>query len=162
LTKVRRAIKFAFLLKQSAIFDFGGQAAMTYRSWATLVAVTMLGLCLQASAQESVSAKLLPTAPALRAGIASRNPTFDMGDDPSNSGHAVAPHRHWSKTGKILTFVGAGLIGAGTAALIHGQNTRVACSNGTCVDVAWRATGAIWAGAGTALVIIGATRRTDD
>jgi hypothetical protein len=76
------------------------------------------------------------------------------------------PRRRWSKTGKILTIVGAGLIGAGTAALIHGQNTQIACtSNGTvetCADIAWRATGAIWAGAGTALVIIGATRRTDD
>jgi hypothetical protein len=85
-----------------------------------------------------------------------------MADDPSNPKHAAAPHRHWSKTGKILTIVGAGLIGGGAAAIVHGQNTRVACNGTTCVDVAWRATGAVWTGAGAALVIIGATRRTDD
>jgi hypothetical protein len=85
-----------------------------------------------------------------------------MGDDPANSSHPAAPHRHWSKTGKILTIVGAGLIGGGAAAIVHGQNTRIACNGTTCVDVAWKATGAIWTGAGAALVIIGATRRTDD
>ena len=135
---------------------------MTHRCWATLLMVTMLGGCLQALSQDLVSPKLLPPPSALREGIAVRNPAFDMGDDPSNSNHAAAPHRHWSKTGKILTFVGAGLVGAGAAAIVHGQNTRVACSGTTCVDVAWKATGAIWTGAGAALVIIGATRRTDD
>jgi hypothetical protein len=135
---------------------------MTHRGWAALLIVTMFGACLQASAQELVSPNLLPPASVLRAGIAARNPAFEMGDDPSNSNHAASPHRHWSKTGKILTIVGVGLIGAGTAAIVHGQNTRVACSNGTCVNVAWRATGAIWAGAGAALVIVGATRRTED
>jgi hypothetical protein len=61
-----------------------------------------------------------------------------------------------------MTAIGAGLIGAGTAALIHGQNTQVACSNGTCTEIAWRATGAIWMAGGAALVIVGATRRTED
>lgn len=139
---------------------------MTHRGWAALLIVTMFGTYLQASAQELVSPKLLPPASVLRAGIAARSPAFGMGDDPSNSRHAAAPHKHWSKTGKILTIVGAGLIGAGTAAIVHGQNTRVACtSNGTvetCASIAWRATGAIWAGGGAALVIVGATRRTDD
>ena len=62
--------------------------------------------------------------------------------------------------------MGIGLVGAGAAALVHGQDTRIACtSNGTtetCADIKWRATGAVWLGAGSALVIIGATRRTDD
>jgi len=143
---------------------------MRHRGWATLViltlTVTLFGACLRASAQELVSAKLLPPASALRAGIAARNPAFAIAGDPSDSNHAAAPHRHWSKTGKILTIVGAGLIGGGVAAIVHGQDTRVACtSNGTvetCASIAWRATGAIWTGAGAALVIIGATRRTDD
>lgn len=135
---------------------------MAHRGWAALLIVTMFGACLQASGQELVSPKLLPPVSVLRTGIATRNPAFEMGDDPSNPNHAAAPHRHWSKTGKVLTIVGAGLLGAGTAAIIHGQNTRVACSNGTCVDIAWRTTGAIWAGAGAALVIVGATRRTED
>ena len=139
---------------------------MTHRCWVALLIITMLGACSQAFTQDLVSPKLLLPASALRGRSAARNPAFDMGDDPSNSNHAAAPHRHWSKTGKILTIVGAGLIGAGAAAIVHGQNTRVACtSNGTvetCEEIAWKATGAIWTGAGAALVIIGATRRTED
>jgi hypothetical protein len=133
---------------------------MTHRSWATLLIVTLLGACLPALTQDLVSPKLLPPASELRAGIVTRSLTFDMGNDQADQ--PAAPHRHWSKTGKILTIVGAGLIGAGAAALVHGQNTRVACNDGTCVDVAWRATGAVWAGGGAALVIVGLTRHTDD
>lgn len=135
---------------------------MTHRFWAALLAVTTLVACSQAFAQDLVSPKLLRAPSAVRAGSAP-NLAFGPGPDASTQ---VPPHRHWSKVGKILTIVGAGLIGAGTAALIHGQNTQVACtSNGTvetCTDIAWRATGAIWTGAGAALVIIGATRRTED
>jgi hypothetical protein len=133
---------------------------MTRRYWAALIVVIMLGGCLQALAQNLVSPKLLPPAPALRVGIAKQNLAFDMGNDPSSQ--SAAPHRHWGKTGKILTIVGAGMIGAGTVALVHGQNTRVACSNGTCVDIAWRDTGAVWTAGGAALVIVGLTRHTED
>jgi hypothetical protein len=138
---------------------------MRHRYWATLLVVTMLGAVLPAFAQELVSPKLLPPASELRSGIAARNLAFDMGTDPPPN-QAPAPHRHWSKTGKILTIVGAGLAGAGAVALVHGENTQVACtsngSGGTCVDIAWRATGAIWLGGGAALVIVGVTRHTDD
>jgi hypothetical protein len=157
-----KPVHFAVLLKRETILDFGGITAMTHRCWAALLMVTMLGACSQALSQNLVSPKLLPPPSALRAGIAARNPAFDMADDPSNPKPAAAPHWHWSKTGKILTVVGGGLIGAGAAAIVHGQNTRVACSGTTCVDVAWRATGAIWTGAGAALVIVGLTRHTTD
>jgi hypothetical protein len=131
---------------------------MTHRLWAALLAVTTLVACSRAFAQDLVSTKLLPTPSAVRAGSAGSGLAFGAGNDaPSHT-----PHRHWSKTGKILTIVGAGLIGAGAAAVVHGQNTQIACSNGVCTDIAWKATGAIWMGGGTALVIIGATRRTDD
>jgi hypothetical protein len=137
---------------------------MTLRFWATLLIVTMFGMCLAALSQDLVSPKLLPAASELRAGMVVRNLAFDVGEDPSNP--PPAPHRHWSKTGKILTIVGVGLIGAGTAALVHGQDTRVVCaSNGaaeTCADIAWRATGAIWVGGGAALTIVGLTRHTED
>jgi hypothetical protein len=137
---------------------------MTHRCWAALLILTMLGVCSHAFSQNLVSPKLLPPAATLRAGIAARNLAFDAGNDSPNQ--AVAPHRHWSKTGKILTAVGVGLIGGGVAAIVHGQNTRVACvSNGaeeTCAEIAWKATGAVWLGGGSALVIIGATRRTDE
>ena len=137
---------------------------MTHRCWLTLLIVAVLGACLPTLAQDLVSPKLLPPASALRSGIATRNLAFDMGTDPPSQ--APAPHRHWSKTGKILTIVGASLAGAGAAALAHGETTKVACTSngttGTCVDIAWRTTGAIWLGGGAALVIVGVTRHTDD
>jgi hypothetical protein len=96
----------------------------------------------------------------LRVEVANRHLALDTENDPSNT--AATPHRHWSKGGKVMAIIGAGLIGAGTAALIHGQNTQVACSSGTCTEIAWKATGAIWMAGGAALVIVGATRRTED
>lgn len=133
---------------------------MMHRNWAALLIVTMFAAGLQASAQELVSPKLLPPPSALSTGTAARNFAFQTGDAASKP--TPPPHRHWSKTGKILTIVGAGLLGAGAAAIVHGENTQVACNSGTCVDIAWKATGAIWAGAGAALVIVGATRHTTD
>jgi hypothetical protein len=133
---------------------------MTRRCWAVLLVVTMLGGCLPVLAQDLVSPKLLHPASELRAEAATRHLALDTENDPPNT--AVTPHRHWSKGGKIMTIIGAGLIGAGTGALVHGQNTQVACSNGTCASIAWRATGAIWMAGGAALVIVGVTRHTED
>jgi hypothetical protein len=133
---------------------------MTYRSSIALLITTVCWTCTQTLAQELVSPKLLPPVSELRVAVASRHLALDMENDPPNP--ASTPHRHWSKGGKIMTVIGAGLSGAGTAALIHGQNTRVACSNGTCTEIAWRATGAIWMGGGAALVIVGVTRHTED
>jgi hypothetical protein len=136
---------------------------MTRQCWAVLLMVTvaMLGLSSQTFAQDSVAPKLLPSPSELRTGIVARNLAFQTGDNASKPA-PPPPHRHWSKTGKILTIVGAGLIGAGAVAIAHGQDTQVACSGGRCVDIAWRDTGAIWAGAGAALVIVGVTRHTED
>jgi hypothetical protein len=133
---------------------------MTRRYWPALLVATMLGGCLPVLAQDFVSPKLLPPASELRVEVANRHLAFDADNDPPNQ--AASPHRHWSKGGKIMTIVGAGLIGAGTGALIHGQNTQVACSNGTCTEIAWKATGAIWMAGGAALVIVGVTRHTTD
>lgn len=133
---------------------------MTDRSWVVVLIATVFGMCAQTLAQDMVSPKLLPPASELRAEAANRHLAVDTENDPPNP--APTPHKHWSKGGKIMTIVGAGLIGAGTAALIHGQNTQIACSNGTCADIAWRATGAIWMGGGAALVIVGVTRHTTD
>ncbi len=124
-----------------------------------LVIVSMLVTCLPASAADLVSPKLLPPASGLRAGIPNRNVAFDSG---TGSSDRPAPRRHWSKTGKIMTIVGAGLIASGTATLIHGQDARVACSSGTCSESAWRTAGAVWMAGSAALVIVGLTRRTTD
>ena len=132
---------------------------MRARFLSMLVIVALLVTCLPASAADLVSPKLLPPASGLRAGIPNRNVAFDTG---TGSSDRPAPRRHWSKTGKILTIVGGGLIAGGAAALVHGQNTKVACSSGTCTEIAWRATGAVWMASGAALVIVGLTRRTTD
>ncbi len=133
---------------------------MTHRCLAILLVMAMLGMCLPASAADLVSPKLLPPASALRAVTPNLNATFDSGN--GSSDRPTTPHRHWSKTGKILTIVGAGLIAGGTAAIVHGQNTPVACSGISCVDIAWRDTGIGWAAGGAVLVIVGATRHTTD
>jgi hypothetical protein len=133
---------------------------MTHRFVAVLLIVTMSGMCMPASAADLVSPKLLPPASALRTGIPDRNISFDAGTAPPIQ--PAAPHRHWSKTGKILTIVGGGLVAAGTVAIVHGQNTPVACNGNTCVGIAWRDTGIGWAAGGAALMIVGLTRHTTD
>ena len=133
---------------------------MTRQCWVALLVVTMLVGCLPGFAQDLVSPKLLPRPSELRVEVANRHRALDTENDPSST--VATPHRHWSKGGKVMTIIGAGLIGAGTAALIHGQNTQVACSSGTCTEIAWKATGAIWMAGGAALVIVGVTRHTED
>jgi len=132
---------------------------MTHRLLSMLVIVAMLGVCLPSSAADLVSPKLLAPASGLRVGIP-ENAAFDSATPPSDQ--PASTHRHWSKKGKILTIVGAGLIGAGAAAIVHGQNTTVSCSGNTCTEIAWKATGAAWAAGGAALVIVGLTRHTTD
>ncbi len=133
---------------------------MTQRCLAMLLVVAMLAMCLPALAADLVSPKLLPPASGLRVGIPNRNVAFDAGTVPSNQ--PPAPHRHWSKTGKVLTIVGGGLLAGGAAAIVHGQNTKVVCSGNTCTDIAWRDTGIGWAAGGAALMIVGLTRHTTD
>lgn len=137
---------------------------MKHRSLSLLVIVALLVTCLPASASDLVSPKLLPPASGLRAGIPNRNVAFDSG---TSSSDRPAPRRHWSKTGKILTIVGGGLIGAGAGAFVYGQNNpHAGCSSSgiisNCTSVVWKATGGIWMGAGAALVIVGLTRHTTD
>jgi hypothetical protein len=133
---------------------------MAHRLGIALLMATMFWTCTQTLAQNLVSPKLLPPPSELRVEVANRHLARDTDNDPPRT--STTPHRHWSKGGKIMTFIGAGLIGAGTAAVIHGQNTQVACSNGTCTEIVWRATGAIWMAGGAALVIVGVTRHTTD
>jgi hypothetical protein len=132
---------------------------MKHRSLCMLVIVALLVTCLPASAADLVSPKLLPPASGLRVGIPNQNVAFDSG---TSSSDRPAPRRHWSKTGKILTIVGGGLIAGGAAAVVHGQNTTVACGSNSCTQIGWKATGAVWMAGGAALVIVGLTRHTTD
>jgi hypothetical protein len=133
---------------------------MTHRLLATLLVMAILGVSFPASAGDLVSPKLLPPASALRVSTPRLNADFGQGTVPSDQ--PVAKHRHWSKTGKILTIVGAGLVAGGAAAIAHGQNTPVSCSGSTCASIAWRDTGIVWAAGGAALVVVGLTRHTTD
>src|ERR1700746_3681190 len=138
----------------------GGHTAMTRRCWARAPCRDDARRVFADLAQDLVSPKLLPPASELSVVVANRHLALDTQTDPPST--VATPHRHRSKGGKIMTVIGAGLIGAGTAALIHGQNTQLACSNGTCTEIAWRATGATWMGGGAELVIVGVTRHTTD
>ena len=133
---------------------------MRHRFLAMLLVMAMFGVSSPASAADLVSPKLLPPASGWRVVSPNLNAALDSGTVPSDQ--PPERHRHWSKTGKILTIVGAGLIAGGAAAIVHGQNTRVACSDNTCADIVWRDTGIGWAAGGAALVIVGLTRHTTD
>lgn len=138
---------------------------MTHRFLAMLLVMAMLGVCSPASAADLVSPKLLPPASGSRVVTPNLNAALDSGTVPSDP--PPERHRHWSKTGKILTIVGGGLIGAGAGAFVYGQNNpQAGCRSGgiidSCTAVVWKATGGIWMGAGAALVIVGLTRHTTD
>ena len=104
-----------------------------------LLVMAMLGVGLPASDADLVSPKLLPPASGLRVVIP--NPYAALDSEAVPSDPPPAKHRHWSKTGKILTIVDGGLIAGGAAAIVHGQNTKMACHSGTCAESAGRPQG---------------------
>ncbi len=63
-----------------------------------------------------------------------------------------------TKAGKILTFIGIPVAVAGAIMLAKGNDED---DYGSDVSIDWRATGAVWLGAGAVLTIIGLTRRAD-
>ncbi len=69
-----------------------------------------------------------------------------------------AGEKHWTKGGKILTIVGAGIVGVG-AIMMTRDNTDISCSGNTCTQINWKATGGLTMGGGAALMIIGLTRK---
>lgn len=130
------------------------------RFWAILTTV-MLFASLSASAQNLVSPKLLPPPAELR--VAATNAS--LGQTSNVPPAQPAPHKHWTKGGKIMTFVGLGLLAGGTGALAYGlsnENSYSCSSGGTCIAVDWKWTGVAWMAAGGALTVIGATRRSTD
>ena len=77
---------------------------------------------------------------------------------PSKSSESVPSSKQWTRGGKILTIIGAGLV-AGGAVMMTQKNTTVGCTGDTCTQVDWRDTGIGFAAAGAALMVIGLTRR---
>ena len=126
-----------------------------------LILVAALSSASLASAQNLVSPKLLPPAADLR--VATGNASF--GQNSSASSEQPATHRHWTKGGKIMTFIGIGLMAGGAGALGYGlssENSYSCNTGGTCVAVDWKITGALWLAGGAALTVVGATRRSSD
>ena len=75
--------------------------------------------------------------------------------------------RHWSKTGKVLTFIGIPLMATGGAtmgATLHGGCNRNdgTCVGGAIVDVFALMGEMLLTGSGVALTVVGATRRSTD
>ena len=88
-----------------------------------------------------------------------------MPDGQSNPSAQPAKHRHWTKGGKIMTFIGVPVMAAGGSMLAYGMkngNSASCSSNNTCVSVDWKWTGAAWVAIGGVLTAIGATRRSSE
>jgi len=130
------------------------------RFWAVLLIIAMWFASLPISAQDLVSPKLLPPPAALRAA------TGNVLEQDSNA-RASQPvkQKHWTKGGKIMTYIGVGLMAGGAGALGYGlsnQNSLSCKAGSTCVAVDWKWTGVGWLAGGAALTIIGLTRRSAD
>ena len=99
-----------------------------------------------------------------RVGLPSSYAAFYPSPSPQQTG-APSSGRHWSKAGKILTFIGAGFVVAGAVMIPHNNQTiSSSCNSSSCTDlqINWKATGAATLGTGAVLMIIGLTRRTTD
>jgi hypothetical protein len=114
------------------------------------------------STQDAVSAKSLPlflqhgSSSGLMPGL-TKTDAF-----PGGQSQPTQSSKQWTKGGKIMTIIGAGLIAGGAVEATHKNTTLTSgCSGNTCssVSVDWRDTGIITIGAGAALLIIGLTRR---
>jgi hypothetical protein len=88
------------------------------------------------------------------------NPKLLAGLQPPQGPTVANPpaEKHWTQGGKIMTFIGIGLIGAG-AFMMTRDNQTIASNGNTEWQIQWRVTGGITAGAGAALMILGLTRR---
>lgn len=130
------------------------------RFWAILVLIILLA-SLPLSAQNLVSSKLLPSPPELR--VAATNAS--LGQNSGAASDQPAPRKHWTKGGKIMTFIGLGLLAGGASAFAYGEsngNSYGCNSGGTCVAVDWKWTGVGWMAAGSTLTVIGLTRHSTD
>jgi hypothetical protein len=132
------------------------------RFWAVLI-MALLFVSLPAAAQNLVSPKLLPSPAELR--LATMNASLGQDSSAAPVPVQATPQKHWTKGGKIMTYIGLGLLGGGTAAFAYGEtsgNGYGCTSGGPCVAVDWKWTGVGWMAAGSTLTIIGLTRHSTD
>ena len=117
----------------------------------------------------SISSEPELPGPSTRVGLASTNAAFSIQypaqQQPAQPTYQPPPQRHWTTAGKVLTFVGLGLVVSGvlTAALGNQQITACSSYSGNCASTSinWKPIGGGIAATGGALMIIGLTRRGD-
>jgi hypothetical protein len=87
-----------------------------------------------------------------------------MSDGQSSPSGQPAKRSHWTKGGKVMTYIGIPVMAAGGAMLAYGlkNGNSTSCNGGTCVSVEWKWTGVAWLGVGGALTTIGVTRRSSE
>jgi hypothetical protein len=129
---------------------------------AILLVMALIFTSLPCAAQDPIPFKSL----ARMAGVQpSLSDLRAMPDGQSGSSVQSPRPRHWTKGGKIMTFIGAGMLAVGGASLAYGlsNNNSGTCSDGsTCVSVDWKWTGVAWLGTGAALATLGLTRRSSE
>jgi len=116
---------------------------------------------LPAFAQNLVSPRLLPSPAELRVATANAS----LGQNSSAAPEQPVPQKHWTKGGKIMTYIGLGLLAGGVSAFAYGEsngNSYGCNSGGTCIAVDWKWTGVGWMAAGSTLTVIGLTRHSTD
>ena len=136
------------------------------RYFATLLVVALLFASIPVAAEGPGPAKKVIPFDHLAASSSSQPDLAAFQAAMNNLGSSTSQttqKRHWSKGGKIMTFIGVPVMAAGGAMLAYGlkNGDTTSCSGSSCVSVSWKYTGAAWLGIGGVLTAIGATRRTD-
>ena len=125
------------------------------RLFASLLVLAVLFTTLPCAAENTIPFKALEHSAGLLPNMA----------DGQSSSSIQAPHqKHWTKSGKIMTYIGIPVMAAGGAMLAYGlrNGDSTSCSGNTCVSVSWKYTGAAWLGVGAALTAIGLTRHSSE
>jgi len=126
---------------------------------ACLLVMAMLFTSLPCIAQEPVPFNALARAAAVQPSLSDLSA---MPDGQSNPSAQPARHSHWTKGGKIMTYIGVPVMVAGGAMLAYGmKNGDNSSCIGTCMSVEWKWTGAAWLAVGGVLTAIGTTRRSE-
>jgi hypothetical protein len=132
------------------------------RIWAILLMMALTIATLPCAAQDPIPFKSLAHMTGVQPSLADAHALTDGQAAPSGQ---AAKHRHWTKGGKIMTFIGVPVMAAGGAMMAYGMsnNNSTNCSAGsTCVSVDWKWTGVAWIAIGGTLSAIGVTRRSTE
>lgn len=124
------------------------------RLFAPLLILAFLFTTLPCAAENAIPFKALEHSAGLLPNLA----------DGQSSSSLPAARSHWTKAGKIMTYIGIPVMAAGGAMLSYGlkDGDSTSCSDNTCVSVSWKYTGAAWIGLGGALTAIGLTRHSKE